>query len=54
MKFEEDPIGFGLNALKVTFVMDEEGGSTDKLEEDLKSIEGITSVEVIDMRRALG
>tara|TARA_Y100000310_G_C20624634_1_gene785159 strand:- start:570 stop:848 length:279 start_codon:yes stop_codon:yes gene_type:complete len=54
MKFEEDPIGFGLSALKVLFAMDEEKGDTEKLEEDIKTIEGIVSAEVIDMRRALG
>ena len=54
VKFEELPIGFGLNALNVIFVMDEESGSTDKLEDDLKSIKGISSVNVVDMRRAIG
>ena len=54
MKFKEDPIGFGLVALNVIFVMDEKGESTDKLEEDLKDIDGIGSVEITDMRRALG
>ena len=53
-RFKEDPIGFGLVALNVIFVMDEKGESTDKLEEELKKIDGIGSVEVIDMRRALG
>ena len=54
VRFEEVPIGFGLSSLNVTFSMDEAGESTDKLEEDLKRIKGISNAEVIDMRRALG
>jgi len=54
VRFEELPIGFGLSSLNVTFSMDEAGESTDKLEEDLKRIEGISNAEVVDMRRALG
>jgi len=53
-KVEEVPIAFGLKALNIIFVMDESIGSTDKLEEDIKSIEGVQSVEVTDVRRAIG
>ncbi len=53
-RFKEEPIGFGLTALNVIFVMDEKGESTDKLEEQLKKIDGVGSIEVTDMRRALG
>jgi len=51
---ELEPIGFGLTALKILFVMDENIGSTDKLEENIKSLEGVESVETTDVRRALG
>ena len=54
IKIEEEPIGFGLSALKFLFVMEEEKGSTDPLEEKLKNIEGIGNVEVTDVRRAIG
>jgi elongation factor 1-beta len=54
IKFEESPIGFGLVALNATFMVSEDGESTDKLEEELKNTEGVNSVEVTDMRRALG
>ena len=53
-KFEQVPLAFGLNELKVMFVMDEDKGSTDKLEDELKEIEGVQSVEVTDVRRAIG
>ena len=51
---EIEPIGFGLNALKVLFVMDESIGSTDKLEESIKQLEDVESVEATDVRRAIG
>ena len=54
MKSEQEPIAFGLKALKITFVMDENKGSTDTLEEDIKGIEGVNSVETVDVRRAIG
>ena len=53
-KIEQEPIAFGLKALKITFVMDESKGSTDALEENIKRIEGVNSVEAIDVRRAVG
>ena len=54
VRAEEEPIAFGLKALKITFVSNEEKGSTDSLEEQIKEIEGVNSVETIDVRRALG
>ena len=53
-KIEQEPIAFGLKALKIIFVMDENKGSTDVLEENIKKIDGVNSVEVIDVRRAIG
>lgn len=53
-RFSLEPIAFGLKALKVMFVMDESIGSTDELEQDLGTIEGVHSVEVVDVRRAIG
>ena len=53
-KQEIEPVAFGLCALKVFFVMDEAKGSTEKLEQDIAKIKGISSVEVIDVRRAIG
>lgn len=51
---EEEPIAFGLKALKITFVMDESKGSTESLEHEIESLDGVQSVEVVDVRRALG
>lgn len=54
IKTEQEPIAFGLKAVKITFVMDESKGSTDALEGHIKNIAGVNSVEVVDVRRAIG
>jgi elongation factor 1-beta len=53
IKFEKQPIAFGLNALFFTFMWPEEK-DLEGLEEKLKQIENVRSVEVVDMRRAIG
>jgi len=53
-KIEEEPVGFGLVALKFFFVMAESLGSTEDLEEKVQALEGINSVEITDVRRAIG
>ncbi len=54
IKFQIEPIAFGLKALKIMFAMDESIGSTESLEEEIKSMHGVNSVEVVDVRRAIG
>ena len=53
-KVEIEPIAFGLKALRLIFVMDEEIGSTEKLEEQIASLDTVESVSVVDVRRAVG
>jgi len=53
-KTEIHPIAFGLKALIILFVMDESKGSTEELEKTVSQIEGVESVEVPDVRRAVG
>ncbi len=53
-KTEIEPVAFGLKALLLYFVMDEDKGSTDPLEQELSGLEGVNSVEVTDVRRAVG
>ncbi|MDR2830835.1 MAG: elongation factor 1-beta [Methanobrevibacter sp.] len=50
---EEEPIAFGLVALKVMFVVKDEEGGTEIVEEKFKEIDGISSVEVQDIRRLM-
>lgn len=52
-RFEEQPIAFGLKALIVSFALDE-NFELESIEETLKKIKGVNSVQVIDMRRAFG
>lgn len=51
---EIEPVAFGLKALKLFFVMNESLGSTESLEETINKIDGVQSVEVTDVRRAVG
>lgn len=51
---EIEPIGFGLKALKLLFAMDENLGTTEKLEEQIKTLPDVESVECTDARRAIG
>lgn len=51
--FEEEPIAFGLKALIVSFGWPEDK-ELEGIEEEFKKVEGISSAEVIDMRRAFG
>lgn len=53
-KVEIEPLAFGLKSLNLIFVMDESLGSTDELEEKIQAVEGVNSVELSDVRRAIG
>ena len=53
-RFEVEPIAFGLKAINVVFVLDEEKGNLDPLEDRIRDIDGVSSVEIEDMRRAIG
>ena len=53
-KVEVEKIAFGLEALKFIVVYDENKGGTDFLEDNMRNIEGVSSVEVVDVRRAIG
>ncbi len=53
-KTEFEPVAFGLKAVKVTFVRDEALGGTDDIEEILAKIQGVVSVQVTNVMRALG
>ena len=52
-KFEEEPIAFGLKAIIVFFAWPEEK-ELEELEEALKKIENVNSVQLTDIRRAFG
>jgi len=53
-KSEQEPVAFGLKALKIIFVMDESKGSPDPVAEKIAALEGVNSAEIVDVRRAIG
>ncbi len=50
---EEEPIAFGLKAIILSFDIDE-SEELEPIEEKLKKIKDVSSVQVVDMRRAFG
>ncbi|GCC10958.1 elongation factor 1-beta [archaeon] len=50
---EKEPIGFGIVALKAGFVVTEEEGASERLEEEVKKIEGVGEVEIIESHRLI-
>jgi elongation factor 1-beta len=51
-KYEEEPIAFGLKAL-ITFIRLPESKDTSVVEEAMKNVEGVSSSDIIDYRRAV-
>jgi len=51
--FEEEPIAFGLKAIIAFFAWPEEI-ELENLENQINKVEDVSSLQVIDMRRALG
>ena len=49
----EEPIAFGLKALVITFALPE-SEEVDLVQNKIGEIEGVSSVELIDYRRAVG
>lgn len=44
---KEEPVAFGLKALKVLTILPDEGGLTDKIEEAVRKIKGVQSAETV-------
>ena len=53
-KMEREKIAFGLEAINVMFIREESKGSTDFIEDNMRNIDGVQSVEITDVRRAIG
>jgi len=45
----EEPIGFGLKALKLAAIVNDAGGETDALEGKLSAVPGVERAEIIEV-----
>lgn len=52
-KIDEEPIAFGLVALNVMFIVDDDEGGTEIIEEKLAKVPNVNSIEVVDVRRLM-
>jgi len=50
-KIEKEPIAFGLVALKVTTLVEDAEGASEKIENKIKSIQGVGQVETVEVSR---
>ena len=53
-KVDIQEVAFGIKALNLFFIMDENVGSTESLEQEIAQIPHVNSVDVTDVRRTLG
>ena len=49
-----EPVAFGLKSIRIVFAYDENKGDTEPLEKEIMSVDGVNSVDVVDVRRAIG
>lgn len=48
------PIAFGLSSLEIIFLREESKGNIDAIEEALQKLDGVESVDTLDVRREFG
>jgi elongation factor 1-beta len=46
---QEEPIGFGLKALKIAVVVNDTGGESDAVEKEINEIEGVERAEIVEL-----
>jgi len=45
----EEPIGFGLKALKVSAIVNDAGGESDAVESEIQKISGVERAEIVEL-----
>jgi elongation factor 1-beta len=53
-KVDIQPVAFGLKSIDISFLLDEKKGDTEPVEKKISEIDGVQSVECIDVRRIIG
>ena len=53
IRASQEPLAFGLKSLNIIFVMTEDQ-KLDPIEDKIRDLKGVNSVEVTDVRRAIG
>lgn len=48
-EMREEPIGFGLKAIKLAAVINDAGGETDAIEQSLTTVPGVERAEIIEV-----
>ncbi len=52
-RIEEEPIGFGVTALKFTAIVPDEGGKQEELEAKIDAIDGVGEKELLKFSRSM-
>ncbi len=52
-RIEEEPIGFGVTAVKFTTMVPDEGGKQEELEEQIRAIDGAGELELLHFSRSM-